>query len=1196
MTTAHADAPSGPTVRRDSPYFGLDFYGEDYGEWLFGRDAERNRIITNLRAARLTLVHAESGVGKSSLLRAGVAWQLREFARESTARRRGARYVPVVYSAWKDDPTPGLIDEIARVVRPFLGDRPLPSLSQDRLDGAIEAAAGALGGNLLVILDQFEEYFLYSSREHPRGRFADDLARCVNRADLPASFLISVREDAYAGLGELFKSRIANVYSNYLHLAHLDRRAAEDAIRKPLLEVYNRQPGVEPVEIEDGLVAAVLDQAQQDGRGLAPGSGTIAKDRGAIALPLVQLVMKKIWDAERKDHSVVLRLSTLETVGGAERILDTHLKDALDGLGSDAREVAIDVFDRLVTESGGKIAQAVPELAHRTHHSEEQVAAVMEELDRVRIVRSVPAPPGQDPVRFRRYEIFHDVLASPINRAIAARQEERAAREQREAREAAERREREQREATEAARQSARKSRRLAVLAGVLLVVSLLAVAVVLVVWRSAVRDKKTAESLQLASDADANLSSDPELSTLLALRAVKIDPIPQAASALAQAVPAVQEIRTITVRDGTPEDASFSPDGTKVVVATSSGRVDVFSASTGARVLSIRAANPGSPLNSAEFSPNGAWILTAGDDGTARLFNARTGHLKNPVLRAAKDEYHVQYYARSAVFSPSGAEVAATADGAHTGYVKIWSLAGKLERTIRVMHVATGTNVVSSVAFSPDASELATANGDNTVRVYDPRTGQLLATLKAPDNSPVNTVAFAGDTAQVGDRYLVASYQDGKAIIWDVRTGNAVGTLDAGGAALGAAFSPGAELVATANDLGQATVWRRATGAPFADLARFADLNSHVGPVNSVAFSPNGKQVVTADEDGTVKVWDAGPRQLLHQVTASAAPLADAVFLPGRPWVVAGSWTGQITFWDPKRGKTRVFPGSRSGIAYLEAATPAYPTLTAINNDGSAVVYRVGNNLGNKDFMKPLPPIPGNDFSIFVVGPRPREGFVGFQDGSGTLFEPVTGKEVSINTGSASTPAAAFNKSGTELLTANDDSTVTLWDARNGKKIRTFRPLTRTAEVFDAAFSPDGTLIVTADELGDATVFDASNGRRLAVLNAGTGLINTASFAPGNDYEILTAGDDGTARIWDWKTGAQLTVFSAPGSGAVNTAVFSADGSEVLTASADGTLRVWSTRLATSSLPALVRTAERTVTRGLTPEERAQYLAGTGA
>jgi hypothetical protein len=51
-----------------------------------------------------------------------------------------------------------------------------------------------------------------------------------------------------------------------------------------------------------------------------------------------------------------------------------------------------------------------------------------------------------------------------------------------------------------------------------------------------------------------------------------------------------------------------------------------------------------------------------------------------------------------------------------------------------------------------------------------------------------------------------------------------------------------------------------------------------------------------------------------------------------------------------------------------------------------------------------------------------------------------------------------------------------------------------------------------------------------------------------------------------------------------------------VLTASADGTLRVWSTRLATPSLPALVRTAERTVTRGLTPEERAQYLAGTGA
>ena len=55
---------------RSSPYFGLDYYREKFGAWFFGRETDGGKIITNLRAARLTLLHAESGVGKSSLLRA----------------------------------------------------------------------------------------------------------------------------------------------------------------------------------------------------------------------------------------------------------------------------------------------------------------------------------------------------------------------------------------------------------------------------------------------------------------------------------------------------------------------------------------------------------------------------------------------------------------------------------------------------------------------------------------------------------------------------------------------------------------------------------------------------------------------------------------------------------------------------------------------------------------------------------------------------------------------------------------------------------------------------------------------------------------------------------------------------------------------------------------------------------------------
>ena len=56
-----------------APYVGLDYFLEEDAGLFFGRDAERKRIIGNLRASRLTLLYAESGVGKSSLLRAGVS-------------------------------------------------------------------------------------------------------------------------------------------------------------------------------------------------------------------------------------------------------------------------------------------------------------------------------------------------------------------------------------------------------------------------------------------------------------------------------------------------------------------------------------------------------------------------------------------------------------------------------------------------------------------------------------------------------------------------------------------------------------------------------------------------------------------------------------------------------------------------------------------------------------------------------------------------------------------------------------------------------------------------------------------------------------------------------------------------------------------------------------------------------------------
>ena len=106
--------PRGAVSPPDGPYVGLDCFHEEDAGLFFGRDAERTRIIGNLRASRLTLLHAESGVGKSSLLRAGVSARLNEPAANV---RGGGRYVTVVFNGWGPSPTAALIESLASAAR-----------------------------------------------------------------------------------------------------------------------------------------------------------------------------------------------------------------------------------------------------------------------------------------------------------------------------------------------------------------------------------------------------------------------------------------------------------------------------------------------------------------------------------------------------------------------------------------------------------------------------------------------------------------------------------------------------------------------------------------------------------------------------------------------------------------------------------------------------------------------------------------------------------------------------------------------------------------------------------------------------------------------------------------------------------------------------------------------------------------------
>jgi len=396
-------------VTAGAPYVGLDYFDEEDAGLFFGRDAERKRIIGNLRASPLTLLYAESGVGKSSLLRAGVAPRLRQMS----ARRRvegSAHYVPVVFSTWRGDSKADLITALEAAAQPLMQADAELALPRDALEGAIQEVVASVDATPLVILDQFEERVLYE----PDDEFDDELAQCINRRDLHANFLISVREDAYSLIGSRFKARIANVYGNYLHLDYLDEQAARDAIVEPVNAFNRRLPADAPrFEVETALVDCVLEQVRRGrlklGDGAAPDVGASGPVR--VETAYLQLVMKRLWDEETAAGSQRLRLETLHRLGGADTIVHGHLGEVMAKLPDDQRDAAAAAFRFLVTAGGRKIALSSEELREFSDAPAAPLEPALEHLERERILRPIPSP---EPGGVSRHEIYHDVLAPAI--------------------------------------------------------------------------------------------------------------------------------------------------------------------------------------------------------------------------------------------------------------------------------------------------------------------------------------------------------------------------------------------------------------------------------------------------------------------------------------------------------------------------------------------------------------------------------------------------------------------------------------------------------------------------------------------------------------------------------------------------------------------------------------------------------------
>jgi WD40 repeat protein len=1016
----------------------------------------------------------------------------------------------VVFDSWVDDPATALAGSVATAA----GIRRRESLAETLAD-----AGAALDGEVYVILDQLEEYFVYHRATLEHGSFLAELADAVTRASVRANVLLSLREDALARL-DVLKQRVPALFSNYLRLDHLDRDAGRRAIVAPPERWNEIFAGEAPVSVEPALVDDVLDQvAAGKVRGERTGLGEAEAVASAqIEAPYLQLVMERLWEVEREQGSSELRRRTLTELGGAERIVGDHLQRALRELLPSQQEVAAALFLHLVTPSGTKIAYTLDDLTRYAGAAREDVAAVVARLEAERILRSVPAAAGGT----ERYELFHDVLAAAAldwQTRFAAQRSEAAARRLAEAR-----------------------HRRALIVATAslvaLVVVSTIAIFAILQ-RRDARNHARAAHANELAAQALLLQPVDPGKALTQALDAAQLDGTAQTEDVLRTSLIASRLRRVLTTH--TPLAAiAYDPHGERVALGGQDGRVRLWTPVANRVVDTL---DTGRPIASLAFTGGDHTLLVTGG-GRATLWDTATGSKRvYPAVAAAVGQ---------------GGRLLLTST---TGGVAVRDAASG--RVLR--HIRTGGAAVE-LQLSPDGRTLAVvvprADGHVTPATYDVASGRLLARL--PQRG-IRAIAFAPRAD-----LLATASADGTVALWRPRTGARVHLLDDGsGSIADIAFSPDGTMLATASSDGGIRVWRVADGS------RFFYFTGHLSPAVHVAFSPNGMYLVSASQDRTARVWDVGSIEAGSEAAVLAGnggTVTDAAFAPNGRSLVTSSEDGTARLWNTQivqqlapiaKSSGRALAARAFGSALVDVTPsaievrhgrrvrrlPFHGSLFAVGPTGTvAVVHDATISVRGRRFIAPAAVVAvafGADGKRLVAVTRNGDLLL-WDVGSGKLLHRMQVERDVVR--------VAVAPSGDLVATGDSTGKLRLWTAKGQLQdvlSEHVQPVT------GIRFDPSGRRLVTASEgtSHNAALWDARSGRLLSALVGHFGTVSAASFSPDGRW-ILTAGPI-SAAIWSADTGQLLFYLRGP-TDLLTDAEWTGPSYGVVTAERDGIIRTY--------------------------------------
>lgn len=1143
----------------ENPWQGLNAYEESDSAYFHGREGEVKDLLGCLKRERLTVLFGRSGLGKTSILNAGLFPKLRSqdylpvylrlnFYPEAQALRQqilqalaeASKVQRVEVPRWNGEET--LWEMFHRPETEFRGENNrllTPVLVFDQFEetfiqGLEQESAFAKTKAFLV---EFADWIENRTSAALKAQFdADpDSAQDFDFAKSDFKVIISFRED-YLAHAEALKTLIPSITHNHYRLLPMSGSQAHAVITSSGGHL-----------VEEGIPEKILALVAAEPHQFAKLEDTVDYSEFEIDPVLLSVICREL-NLKRNAENIPRINAALITAGEGDQILGAFYERSLAKFNPALRAF---VEDELLTDKGYRNSYIYDDAVSLPGINEESLMALV----RCGLLRM------DERSEVLRLELTQDVLTEVVKTS-------RDLRLAREAEVAAKRRE----------QQALKRQRRNRILS-VLLVSGVLYVTGATLYAQRLWHEVDELHSLALIHAKSLLLSQSRwfqsrqlDLGMLLNVEAQHLaQQIPNAShddvkAGFAAGFNSFSHLDGFFPANGKLFVVTYNADGRLMATGAENGEIQIWDVQE-KRVIQQMKGHEDAVLG-LSFSNDGQWLASAGKDKKILLWDTVVWRNTRPALLGHTAAVE------SVMFSPNSKNLVSASDD---GSVRLWDVAG----SSLVKTLSAHAKPVLSLAFSPDGKFLSYGMEDKLVGLLDLTSGQ--ERLLAGHEDRVLAVAFGPDS-----RLLASAGQDQQIIFWDVARGIRVGAPPQkhSGAIRSLAFSAnGKRMVSAGEDqspivwdvLDQGDVW----GAEFG-----FKLEGHQGVVRKVMFHPDGNHLVSASDDHQAIQWNLVQNNSFQQLDVAPAPVGSLAYSPDGRWLATGDDKGRIRIWDTHTAKSiPPLPPLHDGPVVALAYSDDGRYLASASENKQLIFWELKSN--PTDALPKPKPIKDQTEVILALAFKPdsHQLVSATESGAVEVWDVEAGqRKFSLPLSDKAFRSVAYHPAGKLIALAGDSGKILVLDVDS--KSKTLDLVADGQSVYALRFSPDGKWLATAGH--DAVyLWEVATGKQLGILSAHEGSIHSLDFNRGGNT-LAVGGDDGSFLLWSLPQ-QKLFASLAGHRGGVLAVNFSPDTLAIATAGNDGKVLLWDWNAET-----MADRACRIANRNLSCGEWNDYLGGS--